>query len=126
MDPAAVQQMVAFPSAANCSYDLQLMDGPMALEDIDPQRPWQSDANPFFDTPDFSATDLSAVNSRSHGRRGQNVLRLGGDAQFEASPIIGGDNIWRVDDRGFSGSPRDVGPYTQDVYLVPGALRSAP
>lgn len=125
MDPAAVQQMVAFPSAANCSYDLQLMDGPMTLAGNDPRRPWQSDANPFFDTPDFSATDLSALNSRSHGRRGQNVLRLGGDVLFETSPIIGGDNIWRADDRGSSGSPRDVGPPAEDVYLIPGMLRSA-
>ena len=125
MDPGVVQQLVAFPSASNCSYDLQLMDRPMALEGSDPRRPWQGDANPFFDTPDFSSADLNAVNSRSHGRRGQNVLRLGGDAQFETSPIIGGDNIWRADDGRSSGAPGGVGPPAQDVYLIPGTLRSA-
>ena len=98
MDLGAVQQLVAFPSAANNSYDLQLMDGPVVLAGSDPRRPWQSDANPFFDTPSFSATDLSAVNSRSHGQRGQNVLRLGGDVHFEPSPVIRNDNIWRAGD----------------------------
>ncbi len=129
MDPGAVQQLVAFPSAANCSYDLQFMDGPMALGGSDPRRPWQSDANPFFDTPDFSATDLRAVNSRSHGQRGQNVLRLGGDVQFETSPVIGNDNIWRADDRVWdrlsSRSSGDVTQQIQDAFLVPGTLRSA-
>lgn len=129
MDPGAAQQLVAFPSAANCSYDLQLMDGPVALAGSDPRRPWQSDANPFFDTPDFSATDLSAVNSRSHGQRGQNVLRLGGHIQFETSPLIGNDNIYRAGDRVWdrlsSRSSGDVTQQIQDAFLVPGTLRSA-
>jgi len=126
MDPGSLQQMVSFPSAANCSYDMQLMDGPMALAEIDPRRPWQSDANPFFVTPDSSTTNLNAVNSRSHGRRGQNVLTLGGDVAFETSSIIGGDDIWRADDRGTSDAPGDEGPLTPDVFMVPGELRSSP
>jgi len=129
MDPHAVSNGTTFPSATNCSYDLQLMREPAALDAGDPRQPWQSDANPFFDTPALTAMDSALINSRSHDQRGQNVLRLGGDVRFEVTPVIGNDNIWLAGD----GWQADVGgddsaaagtfPRSHDAYLVPGVLR---
>jgi hypothetical protein len=106
MPADAVAQFSDFPDTRNISYAYQNMAGRRPTAQDDPDLVMMADENPLFEdgVPIFeflrSALDATQRNSAAHGRKGQNVLSLGGHVRWATTPNVGldGDNIWTLSD----------------------------
>ncbi len=104
---AATGDQNTFLEARNVSYAYQNMAGyrPRMSQD-NPDLVILGDDNPLFDNgrPLFDvAVDALGFrrtaerNSQAHRGAGQNVLMLDGRTKWLTSPLVGGDNIWTLD-----------------------------
>lgn len=95
-----------FIESRNISYAYQNMAGVRPSLRSDPDLPIFADDTPLFadglpllDLRRLAGGDPAAVNSRSHGGRGQNILTLDGRSIWTTTPFVGvhGNNIWTLD-----------------------------
>jgi hypothetical protein len=106
--PMATEQLDRrqdFIESRNISYAYQNMAGVRPSLRSDPDLPIFADDTPLFadGLPLFDlrrlAGDPAALNSRSHGGHGQNILTLDGRSVWTTTPFVGvhGNNIWTLD-----------------------------
>jgi hypothetical protein len=94
-----------FIESRNISYAYQNMAGVRPSLRSTPDLPIFADDTPLFadGLPLLDlrrlGSDPAALNSRSHGGRGQNILTLDGRSIWTTTPLAGvrGNNIWTLD-----------------------------
>ncbi|HKQ49410.1 MAG TPA: hypothetical protein VJZ71_15170 [Phycisphaerae bacterium] len=88
-----------FPDPRNNSMATMAITENWTLRNFDPEMPVAADMNPLIDDAEASTgAGRSSENSRSHGGRGQNVLRGELSVRWARTPRVGVDNddIYRL------------------------------
>lgn len=122
----AVNRRSDFVDDSNVTYVYQNMAGVRPRANDDPNLPIMADENPLFqngvlvfDIRRLPWVDAASINSRAHGGAGQNILSLGGQVRWGATPNAGvdGDNIWTL--RGVTNYTGREGPLAAtDSHLL--------
>jgi hypothetical protein len=119
--------MTDFPSSKFVNYSYQYSLGPKGLwlhdrriADVKASLAILADENPVFENGRFRRDRVRAPVSHNHDSRGQNVLYLPGNVEFQPRPSVGvrGDNIYLAEGvYEYSGEEAPAGP--TDTFLLP-------
>lgn len=119
VDAALIDRLNRFPDPRNVSFSVQVIGDGWGRDSVDPRMPILADMNPIAEEPDGPG-DLSPLNSRSHGHRGQNVLRADSAVFWAITPNVGieSDDIYRlIGVETYTG--RELPRLRSDAFLVP-------